>query len=114
MIEHYEIGEKPAVDIAKQVKATWTATPNDKQGGTLTVVVTNGDNPPLTISSQVRIAPDAKAPYPIIIGMNQLTGGLPQTDFRARVLRRSTFSTTRRRRISGQAPAIHSSNCIRI
>ncbi len=81
MIEHYEIGEKPAVDIAKQVKATWTATPNDKQGGTLTVVVTNGDNPPLTISSQVRIAPDAKAPYPIIIGMNQLTGGLPQTDF---------------------------------
>ena len=91
MIEHYEIGEKPAVDIAKQVKAVYTPDANgDGKGGSLVITVTNAGQS-IDITCPIGIAPDAKAPYPVIIGMNSYTGSLPANDFLTRGFCAVTF-----------------------
>jgi hypothetical protein len=77
MIEEYEIGTKPAVDIAHQVTATWTPTtsvsptavpPADEvvTGGTLAVTVRVKEQS-LALSCKVTIPAGARAPYPILI-----------------------------------------------
>jgi hypothetical protein len=88
MIEHYEIGTKPPVDIAKQVTATFTPANN---GGTLAVKVTVKDQS-LTLTCRVGIPAGAKAPYPVVIGMNSPSGGMPANAFSTRGIATVTYS----------------------
>ncbi len=59
-------------------------------GGTLVVKVTaNGQT--LTLTCPISIPVGAKAPYPVIIGMNSGTGSLPGNDFTTRGIAAVTF-----------------------
>ena len=83
-IEEYEIGTKPAVNIATQVTASYS-------GGTLTVHVTaNGHT--LTLTCAVSIPAAATAPFPICIGMDDPYGSLSSSDFTSRGIVGVTYS----------------------
>jgi len=85
-IENYEIGTKPAVDLAN-VFASYAA-------GVLTVRVTNvvsGTNQVLTLACTV-VLPAGTGPFPAVIGMNSGSGSLPSTLFSSRNIARITFS----------------------
>ncbi len=69
-IEEYEIGPKP--DPPDSIAATFS-------NNTLTVeIIENGDT--LTLTSTV-IIPEGSGPFPIVIGMNSPTGGIPSELF---------------------------------
>ncbi|MGA9364193.1 MAG: T9SS type A sorting domain-containing protein [Bacteroidota bacterium] len=79
-IENYEIGTKPAVDIASQVTASYS-------GNTLTVNVTaNGQT--LTLTCAV-VLPSGSGPFPAVIGMLQ---SIPSTVFSSRNIAQITFN----------------------
>jgi len=82
-IENYEIGPKPAVDIASQVTASYSGGTTPGSSGTLTVHVTVGTNT-LTLTSPVSIPAAATAPYPVCIGMDSSYGSLTFSDFTSR------------------------------
>jgi len=63
-IQHYEIGEKPAVDKS-QIKARMA-------GDTLIVDVTVGDST-ITLSSVITYPTKGKAPYPVMIGTSHIS-----------------------------------------
>ncbi|MDR1381130.1 MAG: T9SS type A sorting domain-containing protein [Tannerella sp.] len=84
-IQHYEIGEKPAVK-REDVTASW-----DAENNTLTVVVENGERT-LTITSRITIPEGSTAPYPAVIGMNSGTGSLPAALFSSRGIAQIAFS----------------------
>jgi hypothetical protein len=125
MLEHYEIGAKPVVDVATQVTAEFTPNPPAAParaaaaepalppvaapgggfgrgggrgagrgatgpGGTLVVKVT-AHGQTLTLTCPISIPVGAKAPYPVIIGMNSGTGGLPGNAFTSRGIATVTF-----------------------
>jgi hypothetical protein len=88
-IENYEIGTKPG--RPDTITATYTPGANPATGGTLVVVVTkNGQT--LTLTSQVSLPATGTAPYPIVIGMNSLSGSIPANIFTSRGIARITFS----------------------
>ncbi|HVX85687.1 MAG TPA: hypothetical protein VH253_12975 [Phycisphaerae bacterium] len=118
MIEHYEIGDKPVVDVAKQVTATFTpAPPPNAQAasaaapasgargpfggrgrggppggpgsGTLVVKVT-GPGEPLTLTCNINVPIGAKAPYPVLITMGG--SSLPPAAFSSRGIAIVTYN----------------------
>lgn len=86
-IETYEIGRRPArPETITASYAPGTGTAN----GTLTVNVTvNGKT--LTLTSQVSL-PTGPGPFPAIIGMNSLSGGVPAAVFTSRNVARIQYS----------------------
>lgn len=65
MIQHYGIGQKPAVDIEEQVKARMDA-------DTLVVDVTVGGET-LTLRSTIRYPKEGVAPFPLMIGTSGIS-----------------------------------------
>ena len=85
-IEHYEIGLKP--DKPQNITATYT--PTNATSGTLRVFVTvNGQT--LTLTSAVSL-PAVPGPWPVMIGMNSLSGSVPADIFTTRNIARITYS----------------------
>ena len=83
VLEAYEIGPKPAVDITSQVTASYSGSTSPGGNGTITVVVTaNGHT--LTLTSAITIPAAATAPYPVCIGMASPYGSLNSSDFTSR------------------------------
>ncbi len=83
VLEAYEFGPKPPVDLASQVTASYSGSTNPGGSGTLTVVVTaNGHT--LTLTSPVTIPAAATAPYPVCIGMSSAYGSLNSGDLTSR------------------------------
>lgn len=72
MIQHYGIGQKPAVDIEEQVKARMDA-------DTLVVDVTVGGET-LTLRSTIRYPKEGVAPFPLMIGMSGISHPLQLCD----------------------------------
>jgi hypothetical protein len=87
-IEHYEIGHRPT----RPQNITASYTPGATAGtGTLTVNVTvNGKT--LVLTSQVSLPTTGSGPFPAIIGMNSLSGGLPAAVFTGRNVARITYN----------------------
>lgn len=81
MIQHYEIGPKPAVS-KEQVKARM-------QGDTLIVDVTVGDST-ITLSSVITYPNNGKAPYSLLIGTSHIS--LPGEVFRSRPIAVMTYN----------------------
>lgn len=81
MIQHYEIGQKPAVS-KEQVKARM-------QGDTLIVDVTVGDST-ITLSSVITYPNNGKAPYALLIGTSHIS--LPGEVFRSRPIAVMTYN----------------------
>ena len=80
LIQHYGIGEKPAVN-KESIKARMS-------GDTLIVDVTvNGET--LTLSSEIKYPKTGKAPYPLMIGSSMIT--LPRQLFADRPIATMTF-----------------------
>lgn len=82
MIQHYEIGTKPAVDASKAVKARMN-------GDTLIVDVTvNGQT--LTLTSTIRYPKTGQAPYALMIGTSN--NSLPRQLFDSRPIATLNFN----------------------
>ncbi|MDR0940336.1 MAG: hypothetical protein LBN29_13515 [Mediterranea sp.] len=85
MLQHYEIGEKPAVP-RDDLKARM-------EGDTLVVEVTRGDAT-LRLTAHIAYPTGGAAPYPAIIGIGWGTGSLPADIFIRRDIARITFDFT--------------------
>ncbi|HRZ97422.1 MAG TPA: hypothetical protein P5084_07680 [Paludibacter sp.] len=83
MFQNYEIGVKPTVEPS-QITASFS-------GSTLTVVVTVGSNS-ITLTSKISIPATGKSPYPILIGMNSQTGGMPAASLSNRGIATMNFA----------------------
>ena len=90
LIQNYEIGPKPAVDIPSQVTASYSGGTTPGTSGTLIVHVTvNGHT--LGLTNAISIPAAATAPYPVCIGMNNSYGSLPDSDFTSRGIASVTY-----------------------
>jgi sialate O-acetylesterase len=84
-LQHYEIGEKPAVD-RRNIRASM-------DGDTLIVEVTrNGQT--LRLSAHITYPAGGAAPYPAIIGIGQGSGSLPADIFTGRNVAQIAFNFT--------------------
>jgi fibronectin type 3 domain-containing protein len=90
-LEAYEVGPKPAVDIASQVTASYSGSTAPGGSGTITVHVTVGAHT-LTLTCGVTIPANAAAPYPVCIGMDSPYGSLTSSDFTSRGIVGITYS----------------------
>jgi fibronectin type 3 domain-containing protein len=90
-LEAYEVGPKPAVNIATQVTASYSGSTAPGGSGTITVHVTVGSHS-LTLSCAITIPSSAVAPYPVCIGMDSPYGSLTASDFTSRGIVGVTYS----------------------
>jgi hypothetical protein len=87
LIQNYEIGTKPTVDPS-QITASYT-------NGSLKVTVTNGANPPLTLTCAVSFPAGGTSPYPICIGLDTGPyGALQASLFTGRGIAGISFSSS--------------------
>lgn len=84
-IQHYEIGTKPAVDLSNET--AWM------EGDSLFVDVTIGGDT-LHMMATINYPEDGKAPYALMIGMNDDTGSLPVDLFKGKNIATMTFTSS--------------------